>query len=138
MGADSFISQMPWRGVDTVCACRRHMGFTRGVVYKEGQWGQLAELQIDAVALQRWILKEENDPEACKGDRRSNKSRLLQRIEGRWEVDRTHKANAGKKPLLEYEEWASIDRAIGAERRTNHAYGEQEKEGGESRDGKLG
>ena len=133
MGTDSFICQIPSGGVETVCACRWHKRFTRGVVYKEGQWGQLTELQIDTVALQRWILKEENNQEACKGERRSNNSRLLQRVEGRWEVDRTDKANAKKKPILEYEEWAAIDRAVGSERRTNQAYGEQEKEGEASR-----
>ena len=116
-----------------MCACRWHMRFTRGAVCKEGQWEQMAELQIDTAALQRWILRGENDHEACQGDRRSNNSRILERIDGRWEVGRTDEENSEKKPLLGYEEWAAIDRAIGAERRTNHAYGEQEKEGGASR-----
>ena len=65
MGADSFIFQIPWEGADEICACRWHMRFTRGAVYEEGQLEQLAELQIDTVALQRWILKEENNQEAC-------------------------------------------------------------------------
>ena len=133
-GADSFICQIHWGGgADEICACRRNLGFTRGAMYKESQWEQLAELQIDAVALRRSILMEENDHESCKGERRSNNSRLLQKIEARWEVGRTDKADTKKKPLPEYEEWSATDRAIGKVGRTQHALGEQEKEGEASR-----
>ena len=85
------------------------MRFTRGAVCKEGQWEQMAELQIDTAALQRWILREENNHETCQGDIRSNNSRLLERIDEQWEVDRTDNANTEKKHLLEYEEWAATD-----------------------------
>ena len=33
--ADTFICQLPWEGVENICACRLHMRYTRGVVYKE-------------------------------------------------------------------------------------------------------
>ena len=76
---------------------------------------------------------DENEHESCKGERRSSNSRLLQKIEERWEAGRTDMEDDKKKPLLEYEEWAAIDRAVGEEGRTQHALGEQEKKGGTSR-----
>ena len=103
------------------------MRFRRGVAYKEGQWEQLADLQIDTATLRRWIQKEEHNKEACKGEGNNN-SRLLKQIEGRWEVGTTDKADAEKKHLLEFEERASIDRVIGEEGRTKQALGEHEKE----------
>ena len=56
MGSDSPICQIPRRDTEYICACRWHMRFARGVRYKECQSGQLAEFQMDKVALQRWIL----------------------------------------------------------------------------------
>ena len=96
MGTYSSICQVPWGDTEYICACRWRMRFTRGVRYKECQWGQLAELQIDAVALRRWILMEENDQEACTGERRSSNARLLNKIEERWEVGRTDKADKSR------------------------------------------
>ena len=109
------------------------MRFTRGAKYKERQWGQLAELQIGAVDLRRWILMEENGQEAFEGARGTNNARLLNQIEERWEVDRTENAETRKKPLLDYEEWAAIDRAVGREVGDRNGKGGQEKEGEMSR-----
>ena len=54
--------------------------------------GQQEELQMDTVALQRWILIE-NSHKACEGTRRDNNKRLLKQIDGRWEVDRAEEAD---------------------------------------------
>ena len=113
MGTDSPICQIPWGDTEYICARRWRMRFTRGVIYKECQWGQLAELQIDKVALRRWISAEENSPEPFEGEWRASNTRLLKQIDGRWELDRTEKADTSKKPLLGYGEWAAIDMGFG-------------------------
>ena len=133
MGTDSSICQIPRSGPEEICARRWHMRATRGVIYKECQLAQLPELQIDAVALRRWILMVGNDQEACEGARRTNNTRLLNKIEERWGVDRTENADEKKQPLLEYEKWEAIDRTIGREVRTQNAAGGPEKEGEVSR-----
>ena len=111
-----------------ICACRWHMRFTRWVRYMECQWGQLAEFQMDTVALQRWILMGGNSQKACEGTRRVNNTRLLKQIDDRWEVDRAEKADTQKKPLSGYEEWAAIDMGLWGEVRVRNAIGDQEKE----------
>ena len=129
MGKDSPICQIPWGDTEyPICACRWHMRFARGVRYKECQRGQLAELQMDTVALQRWILIEENSQRGCEGTRRVNNDRLLKQIDDRWEIYRAEKAGAEKKSLLEYEEWAAIDMGMWKEVRVQNAIGEQEEE----------
>ena len=75
----------------------------------------------------------ENDQEACEGERRTNSTRLLNKIDARWGLGRTENADKKKKPLLEYEEWVAIDRTIGREVRTQNAAGGPEKEGEVSR-----
>ena len=52
-------------------ACRWHMRYTRGVRYKELQRGQLAELQMDTISLQRDILIEKNTGELADTRRKS-------------------------------------------------------------------
>ena len=52
-GRRTFICQIPAK--DT-CDCRYHMRYTKGIRLKASQWGQMEELQIDSVALQRDIL----------------------------------------------------------------------------------
>ena len=79
-----------------ICARRWHMRFARGVGYKESQRGQSAELQMETVALQRWILMGENSQKTCEGERRVDNTRLLKQIDDRWEVDRTEKDDTKK------------------------------------------
>ena len=82
---------------------------------------------MDNGALQRSILMEENSQKACEGERRVNNTRLLKQIDDRWESDRTEKADTGKKPLLGYEEWASIDMGLWEEVRVRNAMGAKRK-----------
>ena len=68
--ADTYLRQLPWEGGEEICACRRHMRYTkRGAVYKEGPYEQLAELQIDTVALQRGLLMGENAKADCEEEK---------------------------------------------------------------------
>ena len=68
---------------------------------------------MDKVALRRWILVEENSQKTCDGARRANNTRLLKKIDGSWELNRSEKADTSKKPLLGYGEWAAIDMGFG-------------------------
>ena len=88
---------------------------------------------MESVALQRWILVEGDIQDACEGERRINNERLLKPTDERWEADRPENADAKKKPPLDYEEWAAIDRAIGREVNNRNALGERENEWGMSR-----
>ena len=83
--ADTYIRQLPWGGREKICARRWHMRYTRGVVYKEGPYGQLAELQIDTVALQRGLLVGENAKAECMEEKRARNERLVRKIDSRWE-----------------------------------------------------
>ena len=56
MSADTFICQIPWRGQERIGACRRNMGYTRGVALKDGPFEKLAELQIDTIDLKMGML----------------------------------------------------------------------------------
>ena len=113
MGTDSPIRQIPWGDTEYICACRWRMRFNRGVSYKEFQWGELAELQMDKVALQRWILAEENSQDACEGERKAHNAKISEQIDSRRELDRGENADTGKQPLLNYEECGgAIERGL--------------------------
>ena len=103
-GKDSPICQLPWADTEHPFARRWRMRYTRGVRYKECQRGQLAELQMDEIALQRDILVEENRQEATEGGRRALNIRLLAEIDSGWELERTKDADTCKSPLLNYQE----------------------------------
>ena len=109
MSADTFICQIPWGGVEEICACRWHMGYTRGVVFKDGPFGKLPELQIDTVALQRGMLMGENAKADCTEEKRIQNERLIRRTDDRWEVKRTAEADISKRPLITYGEWIAIE-----------------------------
>ena len=66
------------------------------------------------------------DPEleAVGGVRGNRNLHILKGIEERWETDRTESANKKKMPLLPYDEWIPIDRAIGQEVGAQNAIGE--------------
>ena len=85
------------------------MRYTRGVVYKDGSWGQLAELQIDTVAMKRGMFMEENAKADCKEGKRRHNEQLVQRTDKRLEVGRTEEADTLKKPSITYTEWIAID-----------------------------
>ena len=53
MSSDTFICKLPRKGQDAICACRWHVRYTRGVELKEWKRDQMAELQLDTMALQR-------------------------------------------------------------------------------------
>ena len=57
------------------------MRYTLGVRYKECHWGQVAELQMDEISLERDIHVEENRQEDTKGERRALNIRLLAEID---------------------------------------------------------
>ena len=57
------------------------MMYTRWVRYKECQWEQRAELQMDEIALRGDILVEENWREDTEGVRRALNIRLLAEID---------------------------------------------------------
>ena len=97
-GVESPICQIPWGNVEHTCACRWRMRFSRWVRYKECQWGELAELQMDKVALQRWIWIDGNSQEACEGERKAHIVKLLGHIDSRWGFGRTEDADTNKKP----------------------------------------
>ena len=54
--AGSFIFQIPWQWKEGICASMWHMGYTRGAALKDRPGGQLTELPIGKIALQRGIL----------------------------------------------------------------------------------
>ena len=85
------------------------MRYTRGVVLKDGQFEQMAELQIDTIALQRGMLVEENAGINCKKEKIGHNTRMIQRTDGRWGTSRTSEADAAKNPLINYKEWIAID-----------------------------
>ena len=70
--ADTFICQIPWRCVERICACRWHMRYRYAsrVVFKDGPWEKLAELQIDTIALQRGMSMGENAGVNCAEEKR--------------------------------------------------------------------
>ena len=106
------------------------MRYTRWVGYKECQWGQLDELQMDEIAFQRYILVEENRQEATEGGRRALNIRLLEEIaDGKWR-ERTQDADTCKRPLLNYQEWGTIEQGLYREERVRDAIGGQGNEGG--------
>ena len=69
------------------------MRYTRGVVYKGGPYEQLAELEIDTVALRRGLLIDENAKADCKEERRTHNGGLIRKIDSRWESKRTEEAD---------------------------------------------
>ena len=79
------------------------------MAYKAGKYGQLAELQIDTVALQRGLLSDENAMADCKEEASAHNGRLIREIDSRWESKRTEESDTLKKPLITYPEWISID-----------------------------
>ena len=86
MSADTFICQIPWEGLEEICACRWHMRYTRGVVFKDGSCEKLSELQIDTVAMQRGMLMDESAKAECTEEKRSHNERLIRREDEIWEV----------------------------------------------------
>ena len=107
--ADTSLRQLPWGGSEKICARRWHMRYARGVVYKEGPYEQLAELQIDTVALKRGLLMGENAKADCEEEKIAHNERLMRRIDSRWELKRTEESDTMKKPLITYPEWIAID-----------------------------
>ena len=93
------------------------MRYTRCVRYKERQWGQLAELQVDGIALQRDILVEQNKREPTDNEQRDSNVRLLAEIDERWGMSRTENADIAKKPPLSYNKWRAIEECLFREER---------------------
>ena len=96
MSADTFICRIPWLGKERICACRWHMRYTRGVVLKDGQFGKMAELQIDTMALQRGMSVEENAGINCEKGTKEHNIELIRRMDERWELSRTGEADTQK------------------------------------------
>ena len=109
MSPDTFIRQILWECLEDICACRWRRRYTMGVVFKDGPWGKLDELQIDTVALKRGMLMEENAKAECTEEKRSHNGRLIRRADARWEVCRTEEADTRKRPLITYGEWVEIE-----------------------------
>ena len=109
MSRDTFICQIPWQGVERICAGKWHMGYTRGIAFKDGPWGKLAELQIDTIALQRGMLMGGNAGANCTEEEMDHNARSIRRTDERWEATRTEDADTMKKPLIKYKEWIAIE-----------------------------
>ena len=96
-------------GLEEICACRWHMRYKMGVVFKDGPWGKLAELQIDTVALQRGMRMEENAKADCTEEKGIQNERLIRMTDERWEAKRTEEADISKRPQIAYGEWIAIE-----------------------------
>ena len=90
---------------DSLCERRWRARFTRLVRYTGRQWVQLAELQMDKVALQGWIRVDGNSQDSTEGGRGANNATLLDEVDSRWELGITGTADVSKGPLLKYHEW---------------------------------
>ena len=100
-----------------------HVRYTRGVRLEEGQFEQMAELQLDTKALQRGtleiaILKFPDDKERVDHNLLS-----IRRTDARWEIMRTREADEQQKHLIIYTEWVAIEGRVG-----DPPIGEQEGE----------
>ena len=96
MSPDTFICKVPWQGLERIFACRRHMRYTRGFALKDGQFGNMAELQIDTMALRRGMLLEENAGINCEKGAKEHNIQLIRRMDERWELSRTCEADPRK------------------------------------------
>ena len=97
------------------------MRYTDGIRLKTSQWGKMAELQIDSVALQRDILARQNGNDSTTMGRRERDRRLLVVLDNRWESSREADADQNEKPLIGYEEWGVIEtRYTEGERNRSH------------------
>ena len=99
MSEDTFICMVQWQGLGRICACRWHMRNTRGARLKDGQFGQMAELQIDTMALQRGMLAEEGAGINCEKERVEKNTQLIRRMDERWEILRTSEADTRAKNI---------------------------------------
>ena len=85
------------------------MKYTRGVIGKGEAWGELSELEIDKVAVQKEILKkqlEEGDiPDGLRIDIRDE----LGNFSKRWESSRKEEEDQMKRPLLTSQMWSDIE-----------------------------
>ena len=107
----------PWGNTQVARARRRHMRYTRWVRYKECQWAQLSELQMDTISTQRDILIEQNRIEGEDSAAKEFNRRLLEEIDERLGTSREAGADVNKKPLVDYDEWRVIDGCLYREER---------------------
>ena len=81
------------------------------------QWGNMAELQIDKVAIREDILIGQNVSGGTEQDLGEFYRQLLNEIEGRWEPSREEDADISKRPLIRYAEWRVIEAGYNEEER---------------------
>ena len=82
--------------------------------------------------MHRDTLAEENKRESADNEKRDFNVRLLEEIDERCEMSRTENADIAKKPLLNYNEWRSIEEGLFREERARSLIVE-----GESCDGRV-
>ena len=120
-GAESSICQIPWQNKPIICSRRWRMRYTRGVRFKERQWGHLAELQMDTISSQKDILIDQNRNERAERETKEFNLMLLAGINERWESSREEGDDTTKKPLVDYDEWRSIDGCLYKEESQEYA-----------------
>ena len=81
MSADTFICQIQWGGLEEISAGRWHMRYAMGVLFNDGPWEKLSELQIDTVSMQRGMTMEENAEADCTEEKRIQNGRLIRRTD---------------------------------------------------------
>ena len=84
------------------------MRYTRGIKLKVSQWGQMAELEIGRICLQRGIPIRLNENARKEGDLKEFGRSLLGDIGDRWGPSRED-ADVINRPLIGYEEWRALE-----------------------------
>ena len=87
--SDTFICMAPWVEQDRICACRWRMRYDRGVRQKEVAYGQMDELQLDTMALQRGMFEMDILRFPDNEERVGGNMRQIRQIDERWEILRT-------------------------------------------------
>ena len=93
MSSDTSLCKVPWKGRERICVCRWRMMYVRGVRQKEGLNGQMEELQLETMALQRGMLEIDILKFPDGKERVENNLRTLRRTDERWEILRTREAD---------------------------------------------
>ena len=121
-GVQSFMRQIAIR---QACSCLYRMRYSGRIKLKMSQWGNMDELQIDKVALQRDILIRQNESERTEKDLEEFDRKFLSAIEERCEPGSEEDSDISTIPLIRYGEWRAIEAGYNEEERKRSHLEEQ-------------